>query len=189
MIKVTSNPHGQMVTGNNTIWMRKSTLGTVLNSLNKISSSVAYKQAALNAIAYLQKVLYIHHFFSTITDLLSSSDTVSQICCPGWNSLTLFNHQLVNKHVCINGSVALRPFDNYEQTSCSLLLPSNLMSVVLLWASHLFAKKNDLCWFWLGLSQCLRDTGYSYWNLWICASDRYIRSNWSPSFFQLGHPA
>jgi len=83
MIKVTSNPHGQMVTGNNTIWMRKSTLGTVLNSLNKISSSVAYKQAALNAIAYLQKVLYIHHFFSTITDLLSSSDTVSQICCPG----------------------------------------------------------------------------------------------------------
>jgi len=66
-----------MVTGDNTIWMRKSTLDTVLNPFNKISSSVAYKQAALNAIVYLQKVLYIHHFFSTIANLLSSSDTVS----------------------------------------------------------------------------------------------------------------
>jgi len=109
-----NNPHGQMVMGNNTTWMRKSTLDTVLNSFNKISSSVAYKQAALNAIAYLQKVLYAHHFFSTITDPSSSSDTVSQTCCPEQNLLTLFNHQLVNKHVCANGSVTLHPFHNHR---------------------------------------------------------------------------
>lgn len=62
-LRVTINPHGQMVMGNNTTWMRKSTLDAELNPLNKISSYVAYKQAALNAIAYLQKVLYAHHFF------------------------------------------------------------------------------------------------------------------------------
>ena len=62
-----------MVTGNNTTWMRESTPDTVLNSLNKVSSYVAYKQAALNAIAYLQKVLYDHHFFRLLLT-----------CCQVW---------------------------------------------------------------------------------------------------------
>ena len=46
----------QMVMGNNTIWMRGFSGFQTIYGRSCAFSTVAYKQAALNAIAYLQKV-------------------------------------------------------------------------------------------------------------------------------------
>ena len=52
--------------GNNTIWMREFGLqfvmGEGLIDMYLILRTVAYKQAALNAIAYLQKVLVLSFY-------------------------------------------------------------------------------------------------------------------------------
>lgn len=52
--------------GNNTIWMREFGLqfvmGEDLIDIYLILRTVAYKQAALNAIAYLQKVLVLSFY-------------------------------------------------------------------------------------------------------------------------------
>jgi len=76
------------------------------------------------------------------------------MCCPGRNPLTLFNHQLVNKHVCINGSVALRPFDNHRLWTDLLLsaapVESHVGSIVV---SISFVRQEE--WFMLILVRTL----------------------------------